>query len=113
MPNRKRCYAWIADTFFLQVEQVEDNPPWMGYVFRRPQEFKTGPPEQPIPHTLYWGDAFRARDEAIAKDAAETTVRNRFPEYAHRMERVERFESEASEEDWVAERNRFMVPQNS
>jgi hypothetical protein len=104
MPNRKRWYAELAGTFLLWVEEVPDNPPWKAYILRRPRlgavEFPAGKfIEFQISPTR---ESFIARDENIAMESAETTIRNDpdYRDYAHRVGEMKWQKSEVSDEEW-------------
>jgi hypothetical protein len=109
MPNRNRWHAEVARTFLLWVEETTDDPPWTGHVLRRPWKFAIETPNGPEMHTTRpWQDSFVARNEAIAKDGAITTVRNCFPEYAHRLDEANWVQFEISDEEWNQRIQRFI-----
>ena len=106
MPNRKRWYAELAGTILMWVEEVSDNPPWEAFILRRPMAGAMVNPEGElvpvqIPATR---ESFVARNESIAMDACETTIRNgpTYSEYAHRLPEVKWQECEVSDDEWKA-----------
>lgn len=61
-----------------------------------------------IPPTL---ESFVARDERIAMDACETTIRYdpAYSEYAHRLPELKWQECEVSDDEWKAQSARFVA----
>ena len=113
MPNRKRLFTDVANTFLLWAEEVPSEPPWIGHVLRRPWKLTFETPDGPVEHTTPpWQDRFVARTETIAKEAAVITVRNCFAEYAHRLESLIWIESQVSDEEWEGACHRFIGGKN-
>jgi hypothetical protein len=110
MPVRNRSSAEIAGTFLLWVEEYpSEDPPWRGYVVRRPYPVIFTTPDGEFVHTTTaWQDHFPARTEAIAKQAAALTVENVFPDYAHRVHPVEWVRCDHSQEQWESKVQEFM-----
>jgi hypothetical protein len=93
------------------VEEVSDNPPWVGHILRRPWKVALETPEGLESRTtLPWYENFPARTEAIAKDSAALTVRNGFGDYAHRVGELQWKEFNLTEEEWKAEHDSFTRP---
>jgi hypothetical protein len=113
MPNRKRWYAELAGTILMWAEEVDDNPPWNAYILRRPMAGAMATPEGElvpvqIPATR---ESFVARDERIAMDACETTIKHdpAYSEYAPRLPELNWQECEVSDDEWNARCARFVA----
>ena len=113
MPNRKRWYAELAGTFLMWAEHVDENPPWRAFILRRPSvgalvnsEGELVPVQ--IPAT---SENFIARNEQIAMDGCEATIRNvrAYSEYAHRLPELKWQECEVSDDEWNARCAQFVT----
>lgn len=100
MAHGIRWYGEIAGLFLLWVEEVPDNPPWVGHVLRRPRKFVI--PKEPS------YERFAARTDTAAKNDAALTVRNKFPDYAHRVGELEWKQFNLTNEEWDAIYNDFV-----
>src|SRR5882672_4582117 len=103
MATRKRWFAELAGTFLLCAEEVAENPPWKAYILRRPllgvtEDSAGNLIECQIPAVK--GHNFIARSEKIAMDAAETTIRNSYRNYAHRLGEMKWQERNVSDQEW-------------
>ena len=100
MANRIRWCARFAGTFLLSIDKTDTVPgdPWIGHLLSRS-------PVRPC------DESFPARDEQIAKEAVENTIRYDldFGRYAHRLDKELNWKPcDLSEEEWQQERTRFI-----